>query len=169
MAEESGPLTEGDLARLDRIYVEPTNRCNLDCRTCMRHGWDEPLGCMDPGLFEKVMMDLNAFPGARNVFFGGFGEPLGHPRIAGMVARAKALGNTTELISNGIGLDDAMLGRLVAAGLDRLWVSIDGASPSSYADVRLGDHLPENDARQTGLGHLLRGHETQYRRPARCR
>ncbi len=36
-----------------------------------------------------------------------------------------------------------MVGRLAAAGLDRLWVSIDGASPASYADVRLGDHLPE--------------------------
>jgi MoaA/NifB/PqqE/SkfB family radical SAM enzyme len=36
-----------------------------------------------------------------------------------------------------------MSNRLVAAGLDRLWVSIDGASAESYADVRLGDHLPE--------------------------
>ena len=48
-----------------------------------------------------------------------------------------------ELISNGILLDEAMADRLAAAGLDRLWVSIDGASPQSYADVRLGDHLPE--------------------------
>ena len=36
-----------------------------------------------------------------------------------------------------------MADRLVTAGLDRLWVSVDGASPASYADVRLGDHLPE--------------------------
>jgi MoaA/NifB/PqqE/SkfB family radical SAM enzyme len=48
-----------------------------------------------------------------------------------------------ELISNGIQLDEEMTDRLVAAGLDCLWVSIDGASPASYADVRLGDHLPQ--------------------------
>jgi MoaA/NifB/PqqE/SkfB family radical SAM enzyme len=48
-----------------------------------------------------------------------------------------------ELISNGILLDDKMTKRLTDAGLDRIWISIDGASPASYADVRLGDHLPE--------------------------
>jgi MoaA/NifB/PqqE/SkfB family radical SAM enzyme len=143
MEKESGSLTGSDSDRLARIYVEPTNRCNLDCRTCMRHGWEEPLGFMEFGLFEKIMADLSVFPGPRNVFFGGFGEPLGHPRIVDMVARAKALGSKIEMISNGIGLDEAMVGRLTAAGLDRLWVSIDGASPASYADVRLGDHLPE--------------------------
>jgi MoaA/NifB/PqqE/SkfB family radical SAM enzyme len=60
-----------------------------------------------------------------------------------MVSLAKSIGSETELISNGILLDDGMAERLVAAGLDRLWVSIDGASPKSYADVRLGDHLPQ--------------------------
>jgi len=29
---------------LNKIYLEPTNRCNLTCVTCMRHSWDEPLG-----------------------------------------------------------------------------------------------------------------------------
>jgi MoaA/NifB/PqqE/SkfB family radical SAM enzyme len=60
-----------------------------------------------------------------------------------MVALAKGAGARTELISNGILLDDRMAGHLVDAGLDRLWVSIDGASPARYADVRLGDRLPE--------------------------
>jgi len=87
--------------------------------------------------------DLGAFPGPPGIFLGGFGEPLSHPRIADMVNAAKSIGSETELISNGILLDDSMAERLITAGLDRLWVSIDGASPASYADVRLGDHLPE--------------------------
>jgi MoaA/NifB/PqqE/SkfB family radical SAM enzyme len=132
-----------DIDRLAKLYVEPTNRCNLDCRSCMRHGWEEELGFMGFGHFEKIMAGLRSFPGLPDVFFGGFGEPLGHPRIVDMVALAKRNGAQVELISNGILLDDNMTDRLVAAGLDRLWVSIDGASPSSYADVRLGDHLPE--------------------------
>jgi MoaA/NifB/PqqE/SkfB family radical SAM enzyme len=128
--------------RLAKLYVEPTNRCNLDCRTCMRQGWEEDLGFMEFGLFEKIAWDLRIFPASPGIFFGGFGEPLGHPRIVDMVALAKASGSKVELISNGILLDDAMADQLIAAGLDRLWVSIDGASPASYADVRLGDHLP---------------------------
>jgi MoaA/NifB/PqqE/SkfB family radical SAM enzyme len=143
MEKENSLMTDLDIDRLARLYVEPTNRCNLDCRTCMRHGWEEELGFMEFGLFEKIMVDLPSFPEMPDVFFGGFGEPLGHPRIVDMVALAKRSGTQVELISNGILLDDGMAGRLSAAGLDRIWVSIDGASPQSYADVRLGDHLPQ--------------------------
>ncbi len=81
-----------DIDRLAKLYVEPTNRCNLDCRTCMRHGWEEALGFMEFSLFEKIMTELSAFPGAPDVFFGGFGEPLGHPRIVDMVARPRPSG-----------------------------------------------------------------------------
>jgi MoaA/NifB/PqqE/SkfB family radical SAM enzyme len=129
--------------RLDRLYIEPTNRCNLDCRTCIRHGWDEQLGFMEFGLFEKILSDLGAFPSRPVIFLGGFGEPTGHPQIADMVKAARATGGEVELISNGILLDGKMAQRLADAGLDRLWVSIDGASPAGYADVRLGDHLPQ--------------------------
>jgi len=140
--EETESLIGSDFDRLDKIYIEPTNRCNLDCRTCMRHGWEEELGFMEFPLFEMIVGDLGAFPGPPGVFFGGFGEPLGHPRIVDMVKAAKAIGSEVELVSNGILLDDGMAERLITAGLDRLWVSIDGASPESYADVRLGDYLP---------------------------
>jgi len=143
MEKKNSLLTGLDIDRLAKLYVEPTNRCNLDCRTCMRHGWEESLGFMEFSLFEKIMTDLSAFPGPPGIFFGGFGEPLGHSRIVDMVALAKTSGAKVELISNGIGLENGMAGRLAAAGLDRLWVSIDGSSPASYADVRLGDHLPE--------------------------
>jgi MoaA/NifB/PqqE/SkfB family radical SAM enzyme len=143
MEGKSSLSASQDIDRLAKLYVEPTNRCNLDCRTCMRHGWEEPLGFMEFSLFEKIVTELGAFPGPPGIFLGGFGEPLSHPRIADMVKAAKSIGSETELISNGILLDDSMADRLVAAGLDCLWVSIDGASPASYADVRLGDHLPE--------------------------
>jgi MoaA/NifB/PqqE/SkfB family radical SAM enzyme len=142
MMKEKKSLASQDIHHLARLYVEPTNRCNLECRSCMRHSWEESLGYMEFSLFEKIMVDIRAWPGPPEIFLGGFGEPLGHPRIADMVALAKDGGSRVELISNGILLDEKMTDRLVAADLDRLWVSIDGASPASYADVRLGDHLP---------------------------
>lgn len=127
---------------LKRLYIEPTNRCNLDCRTCMRHGWEEPLGLMDSDLWRKILQDLAKLPEKPEILFGGFGEPLAHPEIVRMVAGAKESGCRVELISNGILLNAEMADSLSRAGLDRLWVSIDGARPESYADVRLADHLP---------------------------
>jgi MoaA/NifB/PqqE/SkfB family radical SAM enzyme len=47
-----------------------------------------------------------------------------------------------ELITNGTLLTLEMSNRLLEAGLDMLWVSLDGATPESYADVRLGSALP---------------------------
>ena len=29
------------VTHLRKVYIEPTNRCNLECRTCIRNVWDE--------------------------------------------------------------------------------------------------------------------------------
>ncbi len=127
---------------LNRLYIEPTNRCNLSCITCMRNIWDEPLGNMTPAVFERILADLSTFSPPPTVFFGGIGEPLFHPDITEMVGRVKALAGRVELITNGMLLTERVARRLVEVGLDLLWVSIDGATPKSYLDVRLGDNLP---------------------------
>lgn len=130
-------------ANLARIYVEPTNICNLDCRTCMRNVWNEAPGNMSPDTFERILQGVRAIEPHPLVFFGGFGEPLSHPRILEMVAAVKSTGAEVELITNGILLDEKMARRLIELGLNRLWVSLDGATPKSYADVRLGAALPQ--------------------------
>ncbi len=127
---------------LARVYLEPTNLCNLDCATCMRNVWDEPLGWMQPDTFQHVLDGLRAFTPIPQVFFGGYGEPLAHPRILEMIRAVRALGAPVELITNGILLDETKASALIEAGVDTLWVSLDGATPESYADVRLGDELP---------------------------
>ncbi len=131
------------VSQLAKLYVEPTNLCNLDCRTCIRNVWDEPLGLMPDAVFARVVEGLRALSPPPAVFFGGFGEPLFHPKIVEMVAQAKSLGAWVELITNGTRLTAELARELIAAGLDVLWVSIDGATPESYADVRLGAALPQ--------------------------
>ncbi len=128
---------------LKKLYIEPTNRCNLECRTCMRNAWNEPMGTMSNGSFSRIMEGLKESPTPPSVFFGGLGEPLSHPDIIEMVAKAKALGSTVELITNGTLLTKQMSEGLIEAGLDRLWVSLDGANPESYGDIRLGALLPD--------------------------
>src|SRR3990172_6746911 len=131
------------MAQLTKLYVEPTSRCNLACRTCIRNVWDEPSGQMSDATFARIIEGLRAFSPSPDVFFGGFGEPLSHPSIVEMVAQAKALGSKVELITNGTLLVEDVACQLIAARLDALWVSIDRATPESYADVRLGAALPE--------------------------
>jgi MoaA/NifB/PqqE/SkfB family radical SAM enzyme len=131
------------VCHLAKVYIEPTNRCNLECRTCIRNSWDEPLGKMEWKTFSSILEGLRLHSPSPKVFLGGFGEPLAHPQIVEMVAGAKALGAPVELITNGTLLTREMSQGLIKAGLDILWVSLDGAKPESYADVRLGAALPE--------------------------
>lgn len=128
---------------LKKVYIEPTTRCNLECKTCIRNVWDEPQGSMTAETFSKTMNWLKEFAPVPSVFFGGLGEPLTHPGIVDMVADAKNRGAYVELISNGTLLSMEMSQKLIGAGLDMLWVSLDGATPESYADVRLGAEFPK--------------------------
>ena len=130
-------------ASLARVYVEPTTVCNLQCRTCIRNVWDEPPGMMSPATFARIIDGVRSVSPLPTLFFGGFGEPFAHPDLLGMLATAKSVGFPVELITNGTLLDEATRHELVRIGLDRLWVSIDGATPESYADVRLWDALPQ--------------------------
>jgi MoaA/NifB/PqqE/SkfB family radical SAM enzyme len=129
--------------RLLKLYIEPTNQCNLECRTCIRHSWNEPPGMMSEKVFDRIMDGLSTFSPLPTVSFGGFGEPLSHPKIVEMITRVKALGASIELITNATLLMADLSQKLVRIGLDVLWVSIDGASTDSYADIRLGATLPQ--------------------------
>jgi MoaA/NifB/PqqE/SkfB family radical SAM enzyme len=131
------------VSHLSKVYIEPTNRCNLDCKTCIRNVWDEPLGSMSGDVFSKIMDGLKEFSSVPDVFFGGLGEPLTHPDIVEMVTAAKSRGSYVELITNGTLLTPEMSRQLIYGGLDMIWVSLDGATPESYADVRLGATLPK--------------------------
>lgn len=126
---------------LRRVYIEVTNKCNLNCSTCMRNVWEAKFGNMTERTFERILAGLEDFSEAE-IFFGGYGEPLSHPNILRMVERAKAQGHRVSLITNGILLTERVIEKLIDLHLDMLWVSLDGASPECYADVRLGDALP---------------------------
>lgn len=130
------------ITTLRRVYIEVTNRCNLNCSTCMRNVWDVEYGSLSVETFDRILSDLNTFPQKPELFFGGYGEPLSNPNCLDMLAHAKNLGYRVSLITNGILLTEQVIHRLVDIKLDMLWVSVDGASPECYADVRLGDALP---------------------------
>jgi MoaA/NifB/PqqE/SkfB family radical SAM enzyme len=130
------------VTHLAKLYIEPTVRCNLSCRTCVRHSWDEPGGDISDTTFAALIAGLQAFDPPPAMFFGGFGEPLAHPGIVDMVHASRESGCTVELITNGVLQTEKMSVQPIGAGLNRMWVSLDGARTGSYADVRPGAALP---------------------------
>jgi MoaA/NifB/PqqE/SkfB family radical SAM enzyme len=131
------------MGELNKIHVEPTNRCNLNCVTCIRHSWDEPFGDMDWFAYQALIGGLADFPETKTIAFAGFGEPLLHARFPDMVRLAHAHGLRTEMTSNATLLTTSIAGSLIDAGLDQFTVSIDGASNGAHGAIRTGASLEE--------------------------
>lgn len=128
---------------LNKIYVEPTNRCNLDCVTCIRHSWDEPFGDMEWSVYQAMIDGLEDFPGSKTVAFAGLGEPLLHEKFPEMVRLAHGRGLRTEMTSNAVLLTPSLAEELINAGLDQFTVSIDGTSDETHGAIRSGASLEE--------------------------
>ncbi len=130
---------------LRKVYVEPTTACNLNCRTCVRHAWNEPEGFMAWPTYEAIIDGLAGPPDADTtpptLAFMGLGEPLLHPRFLEMVRYAKERGLRAEVTTNALLLTRELATDLLAAGLDQLVVSIDGATAESFSRVRPGASL----------------------------
>ena len=89
------------VTHLTKIYVEPTDQCNLACRTCIRNSWNEKLGRMSEQTFSSILNSIGHLDPLPTLFFGGLGEPLFHKQTMAWISRAKELGTRVELITNG--------------------------------------------------------------------
>lgn len=104
------------------LLAEVTYRCPLQCPYCSnpldfaRQG--EELGTAD---WVRVMGEARAM-GAAQIGFSG-GEPLVRPDLPELIAEARRLGYYTNLITSGIGLDEAKLDAFERAGLDHIQIS----------------------------------------------
>lgn len=123
---------------IQKLYIEPASACNLHCKMCFRHQWfDENVGLMKESVLDAVRLAIQE-PEIETVFFGGMGEPLLHPALPELVKTAAHAGKQTELITNGTLLTAEKARQLTDAGLNRLWLSMDGFSRESYEAIRRG-------------------------------
>lgn len=158
------PQLENNKDQIRKIYIEPTSRCNLNCKMCPRHTWtDEVIGDMDMKLFELLIDQAKEIDSLETIFFGGVAEPMTNKNIISMVKMAKDLGVRVELISNGCMLNKEIIEELVKAGLDMLWLSIDSGHRESRGIV-LGEDKYSEEIKILNAFHLAR---RLYNRKAR--
>ena len=115
---------------LRKLYIEPTTKCNLNCKMCFRHTWfDEPFCDLSLEDFRRVLETMPKT--VETIFFGGMGEPLFHKDIPEMIRLAAETGADVELLTNGTLLTEKMINGIMDAGLTRLWISIDNLETDS--------------------------------------
>ncbi len=116
------------------IYIEPTSRCNEFCQQCPRtllsREDDRDL------TYDKFLTIVEQFPVLDRVVLHGLGEPLLNKDLPRMVRYLKDRGAYVLFNSNGISLTARKGQELIDAGLDEYRLSMDGATPETYAQVR---------------------------------
>lgn len=121
-----------------RIYLEITTKCNFACITCIRSSWQDKLLHMDWATFEIILENLMELPNLESVHFGGFGEPMMHPKIFDMLRAVKGLGLRVEMITNGSYLSERNIQELINLKLDTLYTSLDSPDEQEYNEIRQG-------------------------------
>ncbi|MFT6881310.1 MAG: radical SAM protein with 4Fe4S-binding SPASM domain [Marinoscillum sp.] len=125
------------------LTVEPTTACNLRCPECPSglRSFTRPTGRLDPALFTKVIDELSDTLFYLIFYFQG--EPFLHPDLISMIRYAADKRIYTATSTNAHFLNDKAAQEIVKSGLDRLIISIDGATQETYEAYRKTGELSE--------------------------
>ena len=154
---ERAPLFDGHGRRIADLRVSVTDRCNFRCQYCMPAEGMDWLPREDILSFEEIerLVGLLVEMGIEDVRLTG-GEPLARrdfPVLAGMLARIEGL-RDLSVTTNAYFLErDA--DALVAAGIDRVNVSLDSLQRDRFFQMTRRDALPK----------VMRGLEAIARHP----
>jgi len=120
------------------LTIDPTNICNLKCVFCPT-GQDRenyrPQVAMPLKMFKSIMGKIGAY--LLYVEFCNWGEPLLNKNLPEMIKIAKNYGAKTFLSTNlNVKMDEKSAESLVLSGIERITISLDGASQETYEKYR---------------------------------
>lgn len=118
------------------MSIEPTTACNLRCPECPSglRSFTRPTGKIQLDQFEKILKEVHEHLMYLTFYFQG--EPYLNPDFLKMVSLAKKFNIYTTTSTNAHFLDDQTARETVESGLDRLIISIDGATQGTYESYR---------------------------------
>lgn len=145
--------------KLRLLFWESTIRCNLSCAHCRRIESDEAVET-DLTTDQAIqLIDQLAHVGRHQDFmpilvFSG-GEPLCREDIFELFGQAGAKGVKCALATNGTLIDQDIAEKITSAGIERVSVSLDGATAEVHNKLRKQEGSFE--AAIGGIGHLRNG------------
>src|SRR5690242_5901992 len=147
------PMEAPELPR--HLQVEVSGACNLRCRMCLVR-YAPAVGRKEGALsFEDFLALVDAAPQLERLTLQGLGEPLLSPHLLAMIEHAAGRGIHVGFNTNGVLLTRPIARRLVAAGTGHVHVSLDGATATTYEDVRHGvGHRPRPGQFELVVGNL---------------
>ncbi|NLB35263.1 MAG: radical SAM protein [Elusimicrobia bacterium] len=125
------------------VAMDPASICNLRCPFCptgQKRG-TRPEKLLELSLFKKIMDSLG--PYLIHMDLVNWGEPLMNPDVFSMIEYAKTYGIHIKIDTNATLLNEKAAEKIVKSGLDKIILSIDGASEETYPIYRKGGSFKE--------------------------
>ena len=149
------------------VSVEPANICQLKCPECpvglrdnvitsSRH--NERFMSLD--MWSRILSEIRDTAWVIQFYFQG--EPLLNKDLPQMIQEAHDAGLYTIVSTNAQAMTPELATALVASGLDRIIVSMDGLSDASYNAYRIGGSL---DKCKQALSYLREAKEKHHHTP----
>ena len=125
------------------VSVEPANVCQLRCPECPVGQAVERKGTaprlMQEQVWQRILNQVEPYTYTIQFYFQG--EPLLNPRLPHMIAQASAKKLYTIVSTNAQAITPQMAEQLVCAGLNRIIISMDGATQHTYEAYRIGGQI----------------------------
>ena len=128
------------------VSVEPSAVCQLRCPACpvglsATRSVSPQGGLMPRDLWERVLSQIKDSAFVIQFYFQG--EPLLNKDLPLMIREAHDAGLYTIVSTNAQAMTPELAKALVAAGLDRIIISMDGLTQESYSAYRVGGSLDQ--------------------------
>ena len=122
----------------EAIEVEVTTRCHLRCTMCEHTYWKEPSRDMSFDEFKRV---IDQFPKLKWIGTTGIGSAFLNKDFVKMLRFLKGKDMFVELYDSFDLVDERIAEEIVDMGLDKIWISLDGATQEAYGQIRVGTSL----------------------------
>lgn len=131
-----------------QILMDITEVCNLACTHCphpdFKHSHHYGARYLDPVLNEKMVDEVRRYGHGLTQYirYASNGEPLIHPQGYDMIEHAvRESGVMVTLTTNGTIMNEKRTGKLLAAGVHLIDISIDAFKPDTYSRIRVNGDL----------------------------
>lgn len=117
---------------IKRIYLELTDKCNLNCTMCYRREWEDIETDMEDETLERFYKEIKRIDGLEEIVLGGIGEPTFHPKFLEVLERLKNY--KLHITTNGTLLTEELLEKIVDT-VEGITISVDGVG-EVFQDIR---------------------------------
>ncbi|OGS20351.1 MAG: hypothetical protein A3J83_02140 [Elusimicrobia bacterium RIFOXYA2_FULL_40_6] len=142
----------------EAIEVEVTTRCHLKCIICEHTYWNEPPRDMSFDEFKKV---VDQFPKLKWIGLSGIGSSFINKDFIKMLQYLKSRHIFIEFYDTFDLIDSETSEELVKLGIDKIWMSCDGATKETYEKIRIGTKFEKVIGNVKGLIEAKKKYKTK--------